>query len=207
MSTRENILEVLRRENLSVNELCERVGVTRNAINVQLRQLVASGLVRAMRTPRRGRPGKPAQIYEMAPHSEDIASSAYQPLLASLLSTINARLGADALPEMLEQTGRNMARQAGLSEPNDFETGLTAALELANELGASTEVIRREDGVMVRNYSCPIGTVVRSEPCACRMLAAFFSEATGRPVTEQCQRNGRLICQYLIATADDDSES
>jgi len=50
----------------------------------------------------------------------------------------------------------------------------------------------------VRNYSCPLGSAVRDQPCVCRALAAFFSEATGRPAAEQCLRDGRLICQYFI---------
>ena len=39
---------------------------------------------------------------------------------------------------------------------------------------------------------------VRQEPCGCRALAVFFSEATGKPVEERCLREGKLICQYLI---------
>jgi hypothetical protein len=30
-------------------------------------------------------------------------------------------------------------------------------------------------------------------------IAACFSEATGRTVTDHCLREGRLICQYRIA--------
>ena len=32
---------------------------------------------------------------------------------------------------------------------------------------------------MVRNFTCPVGSVVREEQCVCRAMAAFFSEATG----------------------------
>lgn len=198
MGTNKNILAVLRPENPGVAEICERLDVTRNAINVQLKQLNAAGLVRTVPVPHRGQLGKPALIYQAVPHSEDISSSVYQPLLVSLLSTVSDRLGNAALIDVLDQTGRNMARQAGLSNPADFETGLSAAVSLANTLGASTEIVRQRDGVMVRNYSCPISTVVRGESCACRMLAAFFSEAAGRPVTEHCLRDERLTCQYLI---------
>ncbi len=198
MTTKNNILTTLRRESLSVAELCERLGVTRNAINVQLKQLVAEGLIRTVRVKHRGQLGKPALIYEAAPHSEDVASTAYQPLLANLINVVSSRLQGDELNEVLEQTGRQMARQAGLSNPTDFESGLQAAMAAADSLGAMTEAVPQEDGVMVRNYSCPIGAAVRSEQCACRVIAAFFSEATGRPVTEHCIRDERLTCQYLI---------
>ena len=45
-------------------------------------------------------------------------------------------------------------------------------------LGASTEVVEQPGGVLVRNYSCPVASAVRTEPCVCRALAAFFSEAS-----------------------------
>lgn len=201
MSTKENILSALRREHLSVAGLCQRLGVTRNAINVQLKQLSAAGLVRTVPVAHRGQLGKPALVYEAAPHSEDIASNAYQPFLSSLLRTVSGRIDGTALKDVLDETGRQMARQAGLCASLDFEDGLEAAVKVAATLGASTEIVRQHDGVMVRNYSCPIGTVVRGEPCACRVMAAFFAEATGRPVTERCRREERLICQYWIAAA------
>lgn len=201
MSTKKNILNVLRRENLSVAQLCERLSVTRNAINVQLKQLQAEGLVRTVRVKRNGLLGKPAVIYQAAPHSEDVASRAYSPLVASLIATACERLGEDALTDMLEQTGRHMAKSAGLSHPADFEAGLRAATKVADSLGATTQVVRENGGVTVRNYSCPLGAVVRAQPCACQVLAGFFSEATGRAVTEQCKRDDRLMCQYRIEPA------
>lgn len=201
MSTKKNILTALRREGLSVADLCGRLGVTRNAINVQLRQLRAEGLVRAVCTRRTGPLGKPALIYEAAPHSEDSSSSAYRPLLASMVAIMASRLGQDALVDVLEQAGRHMARQAGLADPVNVEAGLRAAMNVADSLGATTEAVRQADGIMVRNYSCPVGAVARDEPCVCQGFAAFFSEATGRPVTQHCLRGDRLTCQYLISVA------
>lgn len=51
---------------------------------------------------------------------------------------------------------------------------------------------------MVRNFTCPVGSVVREEQCVCRAMAGFFSEATGCPATEQCLREDRQICESFI---------
>ncbi|WP_395675330.1 helix-turn-helix transcriptional regulator [Inquilinus sp.] len=198
MGTKSDILGLLQRDALTVTQLCERVGITRNAVTVQLRQLEAEGLVRRARRLERGGVGKPASLFEAAPGSEDVASGAYQILLPALLTTLRDRLDPDALAEVLEQTGRRLAHEAGLSGPADAGTGLRAAMAAADALGASTEAVPQPGGIMVRNYSCPIGGAVRADPCACRVMAAFFSEATGRPATEHCLRDGRLVCQYLI---------
>lgn len=198
LSTKTDILDVLRREALTVLQLCQRLGVTRNAVIVQLRQLEAEGLVRRARRQERGGVGKPAAVFEAAPGSEDVASSAYQVLMPALLGTLRERLGPDALGDLLEQSGRRLARDAGLSGPADAETGLRAAMAAADRLGATTELVRQPDGFLVRNYSCPVANAVRAEPCVCRLMAAFFAEATGLPAREQCLRDGRLVCQYLV---------
>jgi predicted ArsR family transcriptional regulator len=193
-----DLLNLLRRQPLTVNALCESLGVTRNAVNVQLRQLEAEGLVRRAHTPVRNGPGKPANLYEAAPGSEDVSSSAYQAVLTALLGELGARLPAAKLADILEQTGRQLARDAGLNPTAGFDEALRAALAAVERLGASTEVVEQPGGVLVRNYSCPVASAVRTEPCVCRALAVFFSEATGQPAVEQCLRGERLICQYLV---------
>lgn len=198
MSTKNDMLDLLRREALSVAEMCDRLNVTRNAINVQLRQLEAEGSVRRAKARPRGGLGKPAAVYEAAPGSEDLSSGAYQVFLSGLVEVLAKRLDEKALHEVMDATGRQLAREAGLSKPADFETGLKAAMAAADALGASTDATAQSDGMLVRNYSCPLGSAVREASCMCRAMASFFSEATGRPATEQCLRGDRLICQYLI---------
>ncbi len=198
MATRDKILAAISREALTVAEICERLGVTRNAVILQLKQLEAAGLARAVATRQGGGAGKPSIVYEAAVGSEDVASTAYRPFLVSLLAVLCEGTMGDALAKLLEETGRRMAREAGLANPPDFETGLRAAMAAADSLGATTEATAHEGGVLVRNYSCPVASAVRGESRICRALAAFFSEATGRPVTEMCLRQGRLTCQYLI---------
>jgi len=198
VTTKNEILSLLQREPLTVVQLCERLDVTRNAINVQIKQLEAEGFVRRSKFRQRGALGKPATVYEAAPGSEDNASSAYQVFLLGLLGVMQEELGEAVLGDLLERTGRRLARESGLSEPEDFEHGLSAAMAAADALGANTEAVVQLGGVMVRNYSCPLGSAVRDQPCVCRALSSFFSEATGRPATEHCSRDGRLICQYFI---------
>src|SRR5262245_7049926 len=76
VTTKHDILSLLQRESLTVVQVCERLGVTRNAVNVQIKQLEAEGLVRRSKLRQRGMLGKPAVLYEAAPGSEDVASNA-----------------------------------------------------------------------------------------------------------------------------------
>lgn len=198
VSTKSDILSLLQREPLTVVQLCEYLAVTRNAVIVQLKQLEAEGLVRRSKLRPRHTVGKPPVVFEAAPGSEDVTSTAYQILLSNLLAVLKDRYSAQELGDVLEQTGRQLAQSAGLAHPKDFDTGLRAAMAAADSLGASTEAVVQDGGVMVRNFTCPVGSVVREEQCVCRAMAAFFSEATGFPAREECLREDRLICQYFI---------
>lgn len=198
MTTKNEILRLLQRAPLTVVQLCEHLDVTRNAINVQLRQLEAEGAVRRSSVRQRGVLGKPPVVYEAAPGSEDIESSAYRLFLRGLLNVMQARMPEQQLIDLLDETGRHIAREAGLASPKDFQSGLQSAMDAANALGANTEAHAQADGIMVRNYTCPLGGAVHDQPCVCRAMASFFSEATGQPAADQCLRGERLICQYLI---------
>ncbi|KAF1007798.1 MAG: hypothetical protein GAK32_02225 [Pseudomonas fluorescens] len=198
MSTKSDILSLLQRDPLTVVQLCESLAITRNAVIVQLKQLEAEGLVRRSKIRPPNTVGKPPVVFEAAPGSEDVTSTAYQVLLTHLLAVLKDRYPAHELGEVLEQTSRHLAQSAGLGHPKDFDSGLRAAMNAADSLGASTEAVVQDGGVMVRNFTCPVGSVVREEQCVCRVMAAFFSEATGCPASEQCLREDRLICQYFI---------
>jgi predicted ArsR family transcriptional regulator len=198
VSTKHDILSALRREPLTVTQLCERLGVTRNAINVQLKQLEAEGLARRRKSVQTGSPGKPAVLYEAAAGSEDSSSGAYRVFLLALLGVLQNHLDADRLAAVLDEAGRLLARESGLPANADFQHNLAQAMAAADSLGASTEAVPDGEAIVVRNYSCPIAGAVRKTPCACKALAAFFSEATGRPAVDQCLREGRLVCQYRI---------
>ena len=198
LTTRTDILDLLRRDALTVSQLCERLGITRNAVNVQLRLLEVHGLVRPSASRPRGAVGKPAVLYEAAPGSEDLSSKAYQVFLPGLLAVLKDRLDPAMLGEVLDELGRQLARAAGLGSPADFDSGLAAAMSAADALGASTEAVAQDGGLLVRNYSCPLGSAVRQEACVCRAMASFFSEATGREVSERCERGERLVCQYFV---------
>jgi predicted ArsR family transcriptional regulator len=159
---------------------------------------LASGLIQAVETRRSAGAGKPAVVYRGTEGSEDANSCTYRPFLLSLLSVLHERLGERAMGKLLEDTGRHLARSAGLSKPGDVQADLRAAMASADSLGASTELSSLEGGLLVRNYSCPLGAAVRLDKSVCLALAAFFSEATGKPVQTRCLREERLLCQYRI---------
>jgi len=202
MESRDQILDALRHDPLTVADICNRLKITRTAVNAHLKQLMASGLIQAGEMRRLPGAGKPAIVYRAAVGSEDACSRAYRPFFLILLSVLRERFGEQVTGELLEETGRRLARSAGLGQPGDVKADLRAAMASADSLGASTELSSQEGGLLVRNYSCPLGAAVRVDESVCRGLTAFFSEATGKPAQTRCLRDERLLCKYLIELPD-----
>lgn len=198
MSTRDDILRLLHRNAMTVAQLGEQLGVTRNAITVQIRQLEAAGTIRRIDQDEPRRVGKPPTLFIATSGTEDADSAVYRALTSTLLATLSDKLEREQLLELLIATGRQLARDSRLGGSADFDMSLRTAIDVVNALGANAEAEAGADGVMVRSFGCPVAAGVRAEPCLCQTMAAFFSEATGRPVEERCLRGDRLICQYLI---------
>ena len=199
MHTKSHILAAVRQAPLTIAQLCSQLGITRTAVSLQLKQLVAAGHVRASHTPRIGQVGKPSIAYEAAAGTEDIDSLAYQPLFTALLAQIKISHGEATMLELLENTGRNMARSSipsNLSEPEDK---IQAAMAVAAALGASTQLVKQADGTfLISNHTCPAATSARAEARVCHIFASFFAEATDCKVLEKCARNERIQCHFQI---------
>ena len=114
VETRDQILQAVRRDPLTVADICSRLKITRTAVNAHLQQLLASDLIQAVEMRRSGGAGKPAVVYRAAQGSEDSNSCAYRPFLLSLLSVLGERFGEQAMGELLEETGRCLARSGSV---------------------------------------------------------------------------------------------
>lgn len=197
MSTKDEMLSLLRREVLTVTELAQRLGVTRNAVIVPLRQLEAARLVVGSER-RERRVGKPALEYSAVAGQEDVASRAYPAFAELLLQTLPSYLTREQIHELMQQVGQKMAADLGTAPQAGFAERLKSATDFADRVGAETVVERTETGAVIRSYSCPLGRAVRQEPCACSTIAAFFATVTGAQVDERCERGERLRCKFVV---------
>jgi len=68
--TRGQILALLRRGQMTVDELAQAIGVTDNAVRMHLAALERDGLARAVGVRREGNVGKPATLYAVPPEAD-----------------------------------------------------------------------------------------------------------------------------------------
>ena len=199
MTTSNRITNLLNRRSMTVAELATELGITRNSVHLQITRLEAAGLLERVQQRRSNNAGKPAYEYRAVAGSEDAYSSAYKSILESLMQVLAVELPIERRQLLLQQAGQLLARNAGLQPVGNIETDLRQAVDAVNSLGAMAEIADNKTCLTVTSYSCPVATSVRSEPETCSLVAAFFSEATGKAVVSKCWHECRLVCQFEVA--------
>ncbi|MFK7859638.1 MAG: helix-turn-helix transcriptional regulator [Granulosicoccus sp.] len=198
MGTTNQITDLLNRESLTVNELAKRLGISRNSVHLQINRLEAAGTVLKMPQRSPTGAGKPAHQYRTAPRKEDVHSEAYRPVLTMLIQTISTDLSRQARVKLFEKTGRSLAKASGLGAQGDLKADIQKSIDVVNALGAMAEVSANNEGHVISCYSCPVATLVHNEPDTCKLVAAFFAEATGKNVTVTCRKKETVVCGFTI---------
>lgn len=195
-STRGRIVLLLRRTELTVDELARQLGLTDNAVRAHLATLERDGLV-CQSGMRRGS-GKPALVYALTPEAERFFPKAYAPVLQQLLATLSSCLPGEKLEEVIQQTGRRLAAQWNIA-PGELRTRLQGAVAVLNELGGLAEFEECDDSYVIQGYSCPLAAVAPGHPEVCRLVCALLTELLGVPVVEQCGQSESARCRFVTA--------
>jgi len=197
-STRGQMVTLLRRGGLTVDELARAVGLTNNGVRAHLATLERDGVVRQRGTVRPvSGGGKPAYVYELTAEAEGLFPKAYEPVLIQLLEVLFERLGPEDSKVLLSRAGRRMAEARGIPVGGG-PTRLEAAVGMLNELGGLAEIEERDGGLMIRGYSCPLAGVTPDHPEVCRMVEALIAELAGVPVHERCDRTTKPRCCFEV---------
>jgi len=198
MPLKDEIFRALSRESLSIAELCKQFGVTRNAVVVQINQLLSAGLVAPSVAPRQGKVGKPATLYSAVAGNEDRRSTAYRTLSTMFASALGRRFNEQERAAFYRSMGEVEGQAMRLPNGASDEQRLAHAKEIADAMGANAEIHSRDDHVVLSSFTCPIASVVRAEPCGCDFMAALFENLTDMPTTSKCARKDRLVCRFEL---------
>jgi predicted ArsR family transcriptional regulator len=198
-STRGQVLSLLRSAERTVAELTTALGVTHNAVRMQLTALERDGLVEQRGIRRSLR--KPHLVYALTEDAEALFPKAYSPMLSELLAVLAARLPKKQLVQILDTVGQNMAHAHFPVKPVDLEQRLEEVMTYLSSIGAEVEVARDGDVLWVKGRSCPMADTVKSHPQACRALVSFLQHATGVEVSEHCEKGGRPRCGFEVRLA------
>jgi predicted ArsR family transcriptional regulator len=194
--TRGKVIDLLRRSDLTANEIAARLELTHNGVRRHLAALEREGLIREGGSRRGGT--RPAVIYTLAPEAETVFSRAYIPFVAHLVRILQEKLEQAELDEIMRMVGESLASdwpraRGGLPKRVEAASGLLA------ELGALNEVERLDGGFVIRGYGCMLSQAVHRRPEICRVMESLLAELVKAPVGECCDRGGeRPRCCFEI---------
>ena len=190
------IVELLRREAMTIDELASAVGLTRTAVRSQLARLQRDGTVEERGT-RRGT-SKPARTYGVTTEAELLLSRAYIPILTQLLHVLADRMPGREFDAIMREVGRGL--MTGRAVPHGtLQERVLAASALLNELGGVTEVAEEGRVFTIRGHGCPLAAATTRYPEACNALESLLSEFVGHPVAQCCDRYDRQQCCFEVS--------
>ncbi|MBC7224844.1 MAG: ArsR family transcriptional regulator, partial [Anaerolineae bacterium] len=203
--TRQRILAVLReRGTASVDELAEILGVTPMAIRHHLHVLVGESLVVPAHVERRGRPGRPRQMYALAPEAGGRFPDGFRSLSSLLLAELQEVLAPEAWDALLARLATRLIPPDALPT-DDAPLGerLGRAARYLQGLGVSLHWQADLSGGWALRAQCPFGAEEGQERWACdlhrAMLLRLLRVPPERLARAAAARGG---CVYRLAPED-----
>lgn len=199
--TKRRILDLLVREKLSVDDIANRLGVTRAAVRQHLVTLDALDLVN--RTKGEARVGRPTYLYCLSDLGRRAYPKRYDLLLAELVEILFQRRGREETLEYVTEAGRRLAAriERGLT-PTDSDTRwetLLEALEEAFQWEADAEP-SGEGRRRIIVHRCPFMDVASEHPAVCgAFFTALLEEMTGAAVIHAPIGDGQRCCALNIS--------
>ncbi|MEM8489054.1 MAG: hypothetical protein AAF564_26140 [Bacteroidota bacterium] len=202
MDTARKITNLLNRKAATVTELAVALGISRNSAHLQVTKLETAGFIEKFLAENKSGVGKPAHHYRVKPGSEDAFSSAYKTIMVGMIEILGTELPETLRVNILEHTGKLLAKTAGLTPTGDVDADTQRAVEVVNSMGAIAEMQNQDDSVAINCHSCPVASLVHKDPLVCNLVAAYFAEATGNQATVQCQHGRTVICGFAVEKPD-----
>jgi len=196
-STRGKILELLRTEERTVNDLAHALRLTDNAVRAHLASLERDRLIAQSGM----KPGlrKPHVTYTLGPEAEHLFPKAYGRLVSLLMSIFSRQIKPRNLRAGMRAAGRSVAHEH-LRELQGKTRGqrIDAALGILKELGG-TASFREEDGKhFIYGNGCPIAAATANHPEACLLAESLLTEIIGSRVKECCIRGPTPSCRFQV---------
>jgi len=193
------VVDAIRRGHHTVNAIAEALGVTDNAVRLQLSALERDGLLQRRGVLHSGRAGQPAAEYELSEDGEHALSRAYRPVLASLVEALGRRLDTRALRSLFSDTGRKLAAKRPADARGSLAARAAAGAALIESLGGSAGVELGRGQAIVQGAGCPLAAAVREEPATCYIMESLLAEHAGVKARQRCTHGDKPCCRFELS--------
>ncbi|VVO39213.1 helix-turn-helix transcriptional regulator [Pseudomonas fluorescens] len=183
---------------MSIDELADRLAVTRTAIRQHLAALERDGLVLRGETRPTGR--RPEQLYRLTDHAREQFPRQYQMLASVLIDEVADIIGPEALASLMRSMGRKLAL--------DRESRVVDEAKIVqhmNQAGYEAEVFFRSSGDQeIVAHNCVFHRLAAAHPVVCELDLALIGALGGGEVDHtECMVRGGHVCRFKLRPNED----
>jgi predicted ArsR family transcriptional regulator len=185
-------------QGVTVEALCDALGVTHNAVRQHLTALIAGGHIE--RGSARMTGGRPQARYLLTAAGRELFPRNYGLIAGGLIEQLYTQAGKPGVQAMLVGMGRALGAAAAerIDALGDDEV-VEALAEQLDALGYEALAVRRDGEAQVEAYNCVFHALAKAHPDVCRFDLAFMEAATGRPVQHlECLVRGGNACRFRL---------
>ena len=196
--TRGRVLDLLRQDAKTVNDLAAALDLTDNAVRAQLADLQTQDLVMTLGQ----KPGarKPHALYGLTSKAHELMSRLYVPVLETLLELLDETMPKEKVTQLIRGVGQRLAQQSCVAADNgSLKCRIDAVCQLLAGLGADASVEKQANDWLICGRGCPLAAVVSKHPHCCKLLESLLSEALDRPAHEECVKGAMPQCRFRIS--------
>ncbi|WP_051175973.1 helix-turn-helix transcriptional regulator [Luteimonas mephitis] len=197
--TRQRLLRqlLLARDGTGVEELCERLRISHNAVRQHLTTLIVSGLVQRVEPRPTG--GRPQARYALTEQGRELFPRNYGAISAALISQLVARVGEAEVGAMLQELGTTVAATQVPLQADSGEALARALAQRLDALGYEAIPARHGDDWQVEAFNCVFHGLARQHPQVCKFDIAYMEAATGRRIHHmECMVRGGQVCRFKL---------
>lgn len=198
----QELLKLLLRskDGLTVDELSERLQITRNAVRQHLAALENDRLLEPGQTRPSG--GRPQQLYVLTDKGKEGFPRHYDWFAQLLIESIKREAGPEELRERLGKLGESVALQLRSQNPG-LQTPLEKVVRLAEvmgQLGYDVAEPRSEgDENILEADNCVFHSLATKDPDVCQFDLALMSAFTDSAIShEKCMAQGEHVCRFRL---------
>lgn len=197
--TRQDILNLLKREEMNVNELSEKLGVSPTGTRQHLMILEKDGLIKSV--PLKGAMGRPKYVYSLTEKADNLFPKAYDDFLEWVIKEIVELEGEKKARELFQKIAKKRAAMLkGQFEGKGLEERIQLLTGLLDESGCYAEYSKDGNGYTIKEYNCVLKRLVgRYGSVVCAHDVAFFEALLGEKVKMiETMGQGARFCAFEV---------
>jgi predicted ArsR family transcriptional regulator len=189
---------LLARDGLGVEEMCERLRISHNAVRQHLTALTVRGLVERVQPRATG--GRPQACYALTAEGRELFPRNYGAIAAALLAQLHTRMGEADVGALLQELGATVAAtQPALDASEGMEALARGLAQRLDALGYEAAAARHGDDWQVEAFNCVFHGLARQHPQVCKFDLAYMEASTGRRIHHmECIVRGGHLCRFRI---------